>query len=59
MDHYYVTSQMKSTFNNIIRTSIIDNKNKNIYNNIIKDNISFHYLTSLITLMNIPFEIDN
>lgn len=59
MDHYYVTSQMKSTFNNIIRTSIIDNKNKNIYNNIIKDNISFRYLTSLITLMNIPFEIDN
>ena len=59
MDHYYVTSQMKPTFNNIIRTSIIDNKNKNIYNNIIKDNTSFSYLTSLITLMNIPFEIDN
>lgn len=59
MDHYYVTIQMKPTFNNIIRTSIIDNKNKNIYNNIIKDNISFRYLTSLITLMNIPFEIDN
>ena len=50
---------MELVFKNIISNSIIDDKDKNNYNNIIKGNMFFNCSITLISLMNIVIVIDN